>query len=56
LATSLLAYLVLYLGDVTQGVFAAMGAAQVIVLTVVVAIAVGLLLLARHAKKSARLA
>jgi hypothetical protein len=56
LATSLLAYLVLYLGDVTQGVFAAMGAAQVIVLTVVVAIAVGLLLLARLAKKSARLA
>lgn len=56
LAASLAGYVVLYLGDVTQGVFAAMGMAQVVVLTVVVAIAVGLLMLARHAKKSAMLA
>lgn len=52
LIVSLLGYIMLYLGDVTQGVFAAMGAPQVIVLTVVVAIAVGLLLLAQHAKRS----
>ncbi len=56
LAASLVGYIVLYLGDMTQGVFAVMGAAQVIVLTVVVAIAVGLLLLARHAKKTLLLA
>lgn len=53
LVASLAGYIVLYLGDITEGVFAAMGAPQVIVLSVVVAIAVGLLLLARHAKKSA---
>ena len=42
-ALSLVAYLVLYIGDVTQGVFAALGAPQVAVLTVVVTIAEGLL-------------
>ena len=56
LLASLVGYIVLYVGDMTQGVFAAMGAPQVIVLTVVVAIAVGLLLLARHAKKTLLLA
>jgi len=56
LAASLAGYVVLYLGDVTQGVFAAMGTPQVVVLTVVVAIAVGLLALARWAGKSALLA
>ena len=56
LVASLVGYIVLYVGDMTQGVFAAMGAPQVIVLTVVVAIAVGLLLLARHAKKTLLLA
>jgi hypothetical protein len=40
---SLLGYVVLYVGDVTEGVFAVLGAPQVIVLTVVVAIAAALL-------------
>jgi hypothetical protein len=42
-ALSLAAYLVLYIGDMTLGVFAAFGFSQVAILTVVVAIAVGLL-------------
>lgn len=41
-ALSLAAYIVLYIGDITQGVFAAFGAPQVAVLTLVVAIAAGL--------------
>jgi hypothetical protein len=41
-AFSLAAYAVLYLGDITQGVFAAFGSAQVTILTTVVAIAAGL--------------
>ena len=40
---SLLGYVVLYIGDVTEGVFAALGAPQVIVLTVVVGISAALL-------------
>lgn len=56
LMVSLAGYILLYLGDMTQGVFAVMGTAQVIVLTVVVAIALGLLMLARHAKKTLLLA
>ncbi len=52
LAVSLVAYIALYIGDITEGVFAALGAPQVIVLTIVVAIAVGLVLLARHAIRS----
>ena len=40
--TSLAGYVALYLGDVIHGVFAAMGAPQVIVLTVVVVIAAAL--------------
>lgn len=51
-AASLLGYLVLFLGDITEGVFAALGAPQVVILTSVVAIAVALLAwsrrLARH--------
>jgi hypothetical protein len=47
LAASLAGYLVLYVGDITEGVFAAMGLSQVVVLTVVVLIAAGLLVLAR---------
>lgn len=54
LVVSLMGYIVIYLGDITQGVFAVMGAPQVIILSVVVAIAVGLL--ARHAKKKLLLA
>ncbi len=51
LTVSLAGYVVLYLGDVTQGVFVVMGTPQVIVLTVVVAIAVGLLMLAAMQKR-----
>lgn len=43
LAASLAAYLVLFLGDVTEGVFAAFGPAQVIILSCVVLIAAALL-------------
>jgi hypothetical protein len=39
---SLIAYIVLYIGDITQGVFAAMGMPQVIILSMVVAIAFAL--------------
>jgi hypothetical protein len=39
----LAAYLVLYVGDITQGVFQAFGMGQVIILTTVVLIAAGLL-------------
>lgn len=42
-AASLVGYLVLFVGDVTEGVFAAFGPPQVAILTTVVAIAVGLL-------------
>ncbi len=40
---SLAAYLVLYVGDITQGVFQAFGMGQVIILTTVVLIAAGLM-------------
>jgi|LauGreDrversion4_2_1035121.scaffolds.fasta_scaffold35795_3 hypothetical protein len=46
-ALSLVAYIALYAGDILHGVFAAMGAPQVAVLTVVVAIAAALWVLAR---------
>lgn len=44
---SLLGYLVLYVGDITQGVFAAMGTPQVVVLSIVVLIAAALLWLSK---------
>ena len=47
LAASLAGYVVLYVGDITEGVFAVMGAPQVIILTLVVMIAAGLLWMAR---------
>jgi hypothetical protein len=47
-ALSLAGYVILYIGDITEGVFSAMGTSQVIVLTSVVAIAIFLLWLARH--------
>ncbi len=49
LALSLVAYMALWTGDVIHGVFAAMGAPQVLILTAVVAIAAGLLWLAVRA-------
>lgn len=49
LALSLLAYVALWTGDLIHGVFAAMGAPQVLILTAVVAIAAGLLWLAVRA-------
>lgn len=51
LATSLVGYVVLYVGDIVHGVFAAFGASQVAVLTVVVAIAAGLWALTRFADR-----
>lgn len=47
-AVSLAGYIVLYIGDITEGVFAIMGTSQVIILTCVVLIAAGLLWLARR--------
>ncbi|MCB1449239.1 MAG: hypothetical protein KDJ67_03825 [Nitratireductor sp.] len=48
LAASLVAYVVLWIGDAIHGVFAAMGAPQVVILTTVVAIAATLLALSYH--------
>ena len=48
LLASLVGYIVLYVGDITEGVFAALGAPQVAVLTAVVLIAAGLLLWSRQ--------
>jgi len=44
---SVIGYCVLCIGDITEGVFAALGSPQIIVLSVVVAIAVGLFLFSR---------
>lgn len=52
LGLSLIAYAALYIGDITEGVFAALGAPQVIVLTIVVAVAAGLFWQARHAARA----
>ncbi len=54
--TSLIAYIVLYIGDITEGVFAALGAPQVIILSTVVAIAAGLWWFAKAAVKRGVLA
>ncbi|MCA3695153.1 hypothetical protein [Aquidulcibacter sp.] len=56
LLASLVAYVALYIGDIVHGVFAALGPPQVIVLTVVVAIAAALLWVAHFSNKQARLA
>jgi hypothetical protein len=48
LAVSLVAYVALWIGDAVHGVFAAMGLPQILILTIVVAIAAALLLLSRH--------
>lgn len=50
---SLAAYIILYVGDITQGVFAAFGLSQVLILTTVVAIAAGLLWTAIRQLRSA---
>ncbi|MEN9874221.1 MAG: hypothetical protein RL186_1118 [Pseudomonadota bacterium] len=50
-AASLAGYIALYIGDITHGVFAALGAPQVIVLTSVVAIAAALLWVAHVSQK-----
>ncbi|MEZ4253508.1 MAG: hypothetical protein R3B99_35310 [Polyangiales bacterium] len=52
---SLLGYVVLFVGDVTEGIFAVLGAPQVAVLTTVVAIAVGLFTYARRLAIAGRL-
>ncbi|PLL10576.1 hypothetical protein C0V75_19810 [Tabrizicola sp. TH137] len=53
LLASLLAYVALWIGDAIHGVFAAMGAPQVIILTLVVAIAAGLFFAAtRHSARA----
>jgi len=51
LALSLAGYLALYLGDIVHGVFAAFGVPQVAILSLVVAIALGLLGLAMKARR-----
>lgn len=48
LLASLAAYVALWTGDAVHGVFAALGAPQIIILTVVVAIAAGLYATSRH--------
>jgi hypothetical protein len=48
LAASLGAYVALWIGDAVHGVFAAMGAPQVVILTTVVAIAAALFAASRH--------
>jgi hypothetical protein len=48
LLVSLLAYVALWVGDAVHGVFAAMGAQPVIIMTLVVAIAAGLFAVSRH--------
>lgn len=53
LGVSLAAYVALWIGDLVYGVFAAMGAPQVIILTVVVAIAAILFLAGRYQAKLA---
>ena len=52
LTASLVAYVVLFVGDITQGVFAAFGVGQVVVLGLVVAVAAALLALARRGDRA----
>ncbi|MCB1430133.1 MAG: hypothetical protein KDJ66_13580 [Nitratireductor sp.] len=47
LAVSLAAYVALWIGDAVNGVFAAMGTPQIVIITVVVAIAAALLTISR---------
>lgn len=50
-AASLVGYIALYIGDITEGVFAALGMSQVVILTFVVLIAAALLWLSRHSAR-----
>lgn len=52
LGASLTAYVVLFVSDITQGVFAAFGAGQVALLGLVVAVAAALLALARRGDRA----
>lgn len=54
-AVSLIGYVILYIGDITEGVFAALGASQVVILSAVVLIAAALLWMARHFDRSGAL-
>jgi hypothetical protein len=54
-AVSLIGYLVLYVGDVTEGVFAAIGTSQVVILSLVVAIAVALLWMTHYFNRNGAL-
>ena len=56
LMTSLAGYVVLYIGDITEGIFAALGVTQVIILSFVLVIALGLLWVSRRAEKMGILA
>lgn len=49
--TSLVGYIVLYIGDITEGVFEALGIQQVIILTTVVLVASALLWTAQYFKR-----
>jgi hypothetical protein len=49
LAVSLAGYVILWIGDAVHGVFAALGTPQIVILSLVVLIAAGLLAMARHA-------
>lgn len=55
LALSLAGYVVLFIGDITEGGFAIMGSAQVVILTCVVLIAASLMGLARWSEKQSAL-
>jgi len=55
-AASLIGYIALYVGDIVHGVFAAMGLPQVAILSLVVAISVGLAWGSRRFQTSGRLA
>ena len=55
-AVSLAGYALLFIGDITEGVFAAMGVPQVAILTSVVLIAVALFILARRSAEQGLIA
>jgi hypothetical protein len=52
-AASLIGYVILYVGDVTEGVFAALGMSQVTILTLVVAIAAALFFWSKNLERRA---
>lgn len=53
---SLIGYIILYIGDITEGVFAAVGVSQVIILSIVVTISAALLFLSRMSERNGTLA